>query len=429
MSRLRFTEGALKALKGPPGGRDTYFDGRGSGLGFRISGPNERHPDVDLKVFGVPYRHGKTQRWFTLKPDYPFLTLREAEKQAIQILARVALGEDPAADRARARATPPKQDHTMARVVAAFCDTLPNRRHRKTGRLLSSRHIANTERYLKQAADHWGNTDIFTIDDSAIIAFLEGIAATHQVAANRCHSSLSAMYRWASERNMAPKGVMVRLQRVGSEQKRKRVLKSTTEIPVVWAAAEALGYPCSQLTKLSLCLGQRISETAGMRWPNIEGDLWTITENKPDRATTVPLSSLAREILAECPQIADGFVFAGRNPRRPFTAFGSMKARLDAEIAKICAAQGKATLPEWHLHDLRRTCATELGGLGVGRFVIERVLNHSDDTVTSIYDLHRYNPEKRAALELWSARLRELCGLSPAPEPQPAAPPALRLVG
>jgi integrase len=437
MARLKFTDGALKKLTASPKARLAYFDTRGSGLAIRVSGPAGRR-EGDQKTFGVPYRGpGGVQRWVTLRPNFPTLSLKEAEKQAIQILAKVALGEDPAADRARARATPVKKIHTMASVVAAFCDTLPNRRHPKTGRPLSSKHIANTERYLKQAVDHWGNTDIFTIDDPAVTAFLEEIAKAHQTAANRCHGSLSAMYRWAAARGMAPKGVLVRLQRVGSERRRDRVL-SRAEIPIVWAAAEALGtpdhpsgYPYRALIKLLLCLGQRLGETSRMRWSDIDGDMWVIpaSATKAGRSQTVPITSLAHEILfgPEVKEVKGDFVFVGRNPRRPVTAFGGMKARLDAKVAEICRAQGKPTPAKFRLHDLRRTVATQCSSLGAGRFVIERILNHADESVTSIYDLHRYDKEKREALEKWAARLRELCGLPP-PD-NVIELPALRVAG
>jgi hypothetical protein len=36
--------------------------------------------------------------------------------------------------------------------------------------------------------------------------------------------------------------------------------------------------------------------------------------------------------------------------------------------------------------------------LGVPRFIIERVLNHTDRTVTSIYDRYSYSKEKMAAV-------------------------------
>jgi integrase len=65
-------------------------------------------------------------------------------------------------------------------------------------------------------------------------------------------------------------------------------------------------------------------------------------------------------------------------------------------------------LEPWTIHDLRRTIGTGLGKLGISRFIIARVLNHADRTVTGIYDRHEYLAEKRSALDAWAAYLRNL---------------------
>jgi integrase len=65
----------------------------------------------------------------------------------------------------------------------------------------------------------------------------------------------------------------------------------------------------------------------------------------------------------------------------------------------------KLMVADWRLHDLRRTCATYLARCGVDRIVISKILNHAENEVTAIYDRHRYDREKRAALDSWSERL------------------------
>ena len=56
-------------------------------------------------------------------------------------------------------------------------------------------------------------------------------------------------------------------------------------------------------------------------------------------------------------------------------------------------------------HDLRRTAATGMAKLGVSRFIIERVLNHADRSVTAKYDLHEYAEEKQDSLTIWAEYL------------------------
>ena len=49
-----------------------------------------------------------------------------------------------------------------------------------------------------------------------------------------------------------------------------------------------------------------------------------------------------------------------------------------------------------------------MGKLGILRFIIARVLNHADRTVTGIYDRYEYLEEKRRALEAWGSHLGSL---------------------
>jgi integrase len=68
-------------------------------------------------------------------------------------------------------------------------------------------------------------------------------------------------------------------------------------------------------------------------------------------------------------------------------------------------------LPEWHLHDLRRTCATELAILGVKQEVTEAILNHKTGKVSgvaAIYNRYEYQDEKREALKQWANRLQAI---------------------
>ena len=65
-------------------------------------------------------------------------------------------------------------------------------------------------------------------------------------------------------------------------------------------------------------------------------------------------------------------------------------------------------LDRWTFHDLRRTAASGMAGLGIAPHVVEAVLNHKSGTikgVAAVYNRYSYSPEKRAALEAWARRL------------------------
>jgi hypothetical protein len=66
-------------------------------------------------------------------------------------------------------------------------------------------------------------------------------------------------------------------------------------------------------------------------------------------------------------------------------------------------------LPDWRLHDLRRTVATWMGELGVPPHTIGAVLNHDPKRymgITSVYNRSQSLFERRRALTAWARFLR-----------------------
>jgi integrase len=67
-----------------------------------------------------------------------------------------------------------------------------------------------------------------------------------------------------------------------------------------------------------------------------------------------------------------------------------------------------AGIAPWRFHDLRRTFATGSARLGATRDVIDAALNHKIPGVAGIYNKYPYEPECKAAVELWSAHVEKL---------------------
>jgi hypothetical protein len=74
------------------------------------------------------------------------------------------------------------------------------------------------------------------------------------------------------------------------------------------------------------------------------------------------------------------------------------------------------------MHNLRRTAGTYMSRFGVPKDVRERILNHGGmrkgSITEGVYNLFKYDAEKRAALELWADAL---AGSSEAAQPKSAA--------
>jgi integrase len=154
---------------------------------------------------------------------------------------------------------------------------------------------------------------------------------------------------------------------------------------------------------LLLLTGQRRDEIAAAHWGEIDLDraLLTIGSDrmKAKVGHAVPLTPAAVEILRSLPRFAAGdFVFSGRSGASPFSGFSKAKGRLDRA----------ASIAPYTLHDLRRTVRTRLAELGVTPFIGELVIGHAQRGVHAIYDLHRYEDEKREALGRWERRLRAI---------------------
>ena len=70
-------------------------------------------------------------------------------------------------------------------------------------------------------------------------------------------------------------------------------------------------------------------------------------------------------------------------------------------------------IPNWTLHDLRRTAKTLMVRAGVRPDISERVLGHVIAGVEGTYDRHSYADEKRDALEKLAATIEHI--LNPVP--------------
>jgi integrase len=416
MPKTRLTDAAVQRLKAKPGERVDYFDMILPGFVLRVAGPTPTTPD-GRKVFALFYRFGGKQTRLTFEPRYPALSLAEARQKARVALDRLGAGHDPAEDKraaqAKARAphaaaAPPGD--TIELVFAEFV----RRQLEPKGRAAS--YIDDCRRTFRlHIQPPLATRTLSSIKRAEIIALIDTIAdGRGQVLANRSLALVRGLFNFAIRRALVEVNPATLVDRPGEETPRDRVL-SADEISALWAITGDLAHPWSPYLRLLLLTGQRREEVARMRWADIdESDAtWTLPADatKPGRAHVVPLPPVAMQILHECPR-AGAHVFSTRRRRNgdeaALSGFSKLKAGLDERLAKAAEAAGRAAPEPWRLHDLRRTCATELGRIGIARFTIARVLNHADRSITSVYDKYSYLPEKRHALNAWAQRIAAL---------------------
>ena len=172
------------------------------------------------------------------------------------------------------------------------------------------------------------------------------------------------------------------------ERARSRIL-SDDEIRAVWQAADGT---FGDMVQILLLTGQRRDKVAAMRWQDISIDgEWDVPQGKREKGVggSLILPEIAIKIIRSRPRFASNpYVFAGRGGSH-LSGYSKAKAQLDA----------KAPLPEWRLHDLRRTARSLMSRAGVRPDIAERVLGHAIKGVQATYDRHAYRSEKADALK------------------------------
>jgi integrase len=382
----------LAVDKAKPGAsRRELPDGPGGVPGFAL-----RIGETGVKSYVLRYRVGGRQNRVTIG-SAAVLSLAEARQRARKLVDQAKAGIDPAAAKAERRA---QQQNTVRAVAQEYLD-----RHVK--RNLKS--AASAERRLQRdVIAAWGERPIQNITKAHVVRLVDSIADRGAgVSANRTLQQVKAFLSWCVKRSILEVNVAVGVDLPHKERSRERTLTGA-EIKGAWEAFMTMGWPYGDVGRLLLLLAQRAGETSAMRWGqlDLENATWGIPPEvaKTGAEHVVPLPPAALEILDAIPRIgASPLVFPGRGDR-PVTSFGRALQR----VHELSGTAG------WTWHDLRRTARSGMARLGVQPHIAERALNHAvGSKIARTYDLHRYLPEVRQALLLWSAEVDRIVSGEP----------------
>ena len=79
---------------------------------------------------------------------------------------------------------------------------------------------------------------------------------------------------------------------------------------------------------------------------------------------------------------------------------------LDSLSKAISRYRDKSEIRTFIPRDIRRTCKTLMGELGISKSIRDRLQNHAlQDVSSKHYDRYEYMPEKLRALEVWERKL------------------------
>jgi integrase len=361
-------------------------------------------------TYGFRFRDKETgkQRWLGLGVHGVDLTPDQARRKALRIAGEVKDGGAPQS--AAATAQRRRQAHGV--TVNHLLDEFLNRYARPN--LRSADTIARVfEMYVRPRI---GAKSIYALTRLDVVELLD--AAEDQggpVRADQLLAFLRKALRWWAIRDerFAPPIVPGMARTKPKERARDRIL-SDDEICSLWAALDTAKLPkrFPALVRTLLLTSQRRDECARMSWGEITGDIWVIPaeRSKNKTANLVPLTATVRELLG--PPKKTGFIFSNDGEHAPSSSSKAKKI-LDIEIDRIRKAAGQKPMPNWVLHDLRRTARSLMSRAGVPADHAERVLNHAIPGIRGVYDHHSYQDEKRNALQKLDALVERI--LAPAP--------------
>jgi integrase len=388
---MKLTKKAVEALMLPEG-KDDYivFDQDMPGFGYRL----RKSGDKVSRSWVAQYRHAGQTRRMTLNS---ILSAEQARDEAKKILAKVALGQDPATEKKR-RASADRFTFTaLAEQYLAAKQPVVRRRT-----------FSEAQRYL-QSSSYFGplhNVPVDAVTRRDVAARVLIIARENgQVAAARARSVLSGMYSWAMASGLTETNPTIGTAKPKAPPSRDRVL-SDQELVAIWkATGDETDF--NRIVRLLVTTGQRRSEVGGMCWPelNTGRTTWTIPAKraKNGREHSLSLGSFSREIIASVPQVLGRDLLFGARTDRGFTSWAEHKRALGKRL-------GDQFRP-WTLHDLRRTVATRMCDIGIEPHVVEQILNHHGHrggTVGATYNRSKYEHAVQNAVAAWDRHLRAL---------------------
>ena len=403
---MKLTALSVARLNPPPSGQVDYFDSAFPAFGLRVSVAGSRTYFVMTRVQGKLARLtiGKAK----IGDDDPGISLRDAREKAGQLTDLASRGIDPrqlkqeerSANEVRARNTfYAVAERFMEQYVEPRLAVSTQREYRRT--LFGG----DTTRLAKRPIASITRADVRTVLDAMVARGSAG-------AANHTLAYLSKFFNWCAEKDLIEVPPTDRIKPPAPKNVGERTLNEA-EIAEVWQAFEAEGGLFGPLFKLLLLTGQRRAEVGGMRRSELssldgERPLWEIpgTRTKNKRAHLVPLASLPISIIAELPQQQESDLIFTTTGSTPMSGFGKVKERVDTWIGRKREEAGKKPMPEWDLHDLRRTMVTMMNErLRVAPHVVEACVNHisggAKAGVAGVYNKAVYLDERREALQAW----------------------------
>ena len=395
----------IKTVKLPPGKTEIIiFDDDLKGFGYRLRGGR--------RTWIVQYRgqEGGTRRWKL--GDAEKLNAAQAREAATKVLAKVTLGQDPRADKAKARRNAAFTMQSVASDYLASKELEMQRGEYRAASFRVTKLYLTGKRYFKSLH----SMAISKIGLADVALCLNAIDRNSgNVTAGRARSALSSLFTWAAQQGLMgeyPHNPVIATKRPKNSTPRERVL-TDHELAAIWHACKDDDF--GKITRLLMLTTCRREEIGGVRRSEIVDGVLTLPAErvKNGHKHKLPLMPMALEIIATIPERVGRDHLFGDRSGRGFTRWDACKAELDERLGDKVA--------QWTLHDLRRTASTWMHGGddedddenegNVEPHIVEAVLNHYSghrSGVAGTYNRAKYKRQIRAALALWADHVRSV---------------------
>jgi integrase len=380
-----------------------YFDEQTRGLALRVSRSGQKS-----WTYHFTWADKRARMTFG---SYPATSLGAARTRADEAKGFVEAGKDP-----RSIGT----DDTFKAICEEYLK-------RECGMLRDAEGKATFKGALRSAPEReasltrlvyptLGGHRIGDIKRSEIVRLLDKIEdESGPVMADRVLASVRKIMNWHASRSDEFRSPIVRgmARTKPKERARKRTL-TDDEIRIVWNVAAGFPGPFGALVQFILLTLARRTEAARIGRNEVTSNSfdWTLpaARNKTKVDLLRSLSGTAKTVFASVPRIdACDFVFT-TDGERPISGFSKFKREFDKAVLEELrkGAPEAEPLPNWTLHDLRRTGRSLMSRAGVPSDHAEMCMGHVIGGVRETYDRYEYREEKARAFEALAVQIERI---------------------